>query len=93
MLLFPDDTLVLAEDEICDESFLVVISHLLILGYSVREENFWVGNDLAWLWPPIDISAKTYGILEVKRRLALGELQILLRLKTPSTKQVQSVAG
>ena len=38
MLLFPGDALVLAESEMPDESFLVVICLLMILGCPISEE-------------------------------------------------------
>ena len=58
MLLFPYDTLVFAESEIPDESFLVTIAFLVILGYPFSEGKFGVKNGFVWLGPPVYTSAK-----------------------------------
>ena len=50
-------------------------------------------NDLVWIGCLIGISAKKCGILEVKRRFALGKLQTTLRLRNPSLDKVQSAGG
>ena len=56
-LLFPGDSLVLAESGISDESLIVVIFFLTITGRPFREENMGE-NDLVWLGISINIQAK-----------------------------------
>ena len=64
--------LALVENEIVGGAFLIAIFFLMILGYPFREKKFWAKNDIVWLVPPIDVSAKKCGIVEVKLLFALG---------------------
>ena len=65
----------------------------MILGYPFSDGDFWVQNELIFLGSPLDVIAKKCGIFEVKRRFALGELQLLSKLENPTADQPQSVAG
>ena len=65
----------------------------MIIGYPFSEEKFWAKYELFWLGFSIDISAKKYGIFEVKRRFTLAKVQLLSKLKNPSLNQARSVAG
>ena len=82
----------LAENGISEEPFLIITfdneSTIPLL-----REKIWAGGDLVWLGFSIDVSAEKCGIFVVKRRFALGELQLLLKAQHPTPNHVQSVAG
>ena len=92
LLLFPDGALVLEESEIFEESFSS--SNILPNEPTIpRYRGKIMGkNDLAWVGFRSTFQRKC-GIFEVKRRIALGKLQAILRLRNPSLGHVLSVAG
>ena len=53
-LLFSYAALVLAEDEIADRNFLVIIFFLHILCYPIGEEKLWAKQDLFWIGSPVN---------------------------------------
>ena len=89
---FSYGTLVLAESEISDGKFLVVMPPLMIPGYPFSRKVLCkerLGMASIRNWYPF----RKCGTFEVKRRFAREKLQFALTLESPYLKQVQSVAG
>ena len=76
--LFYDVALFLSGNGISEESLLVITPPLMILGYPFIEKKFWAGR-LSVARGPIRRRGRKCGIFEVKRRLSLGELHLLLK--------------
>ena len=59
LLLFFDDAIFLAENEIFDEVFLAMIFFLLIIiGRPLGEEKFWAKDDLVWIGFSLNITER-----------------------------------
>ena len=92
VLLFSDDTIFLTENELFDETFLTFIFFLLIIGYPLSGEKFWVKDDLVWLGFSLNIPEKMWDFRS-ETKIRSGKLQILKGISEPSQNQARSVAG